>query len=58
MLRSGPPLARALARHAITVDVLAPSFIAGFGHKPVLGFAAGGFVLMNRQARLRRYFRR
>ena len=45
----GPPLARALASHAITVDVLNPAFIAGFGHKSVLGFAAGGFVLMNRQ---------
>ena len=45
----GPPLARTLARHAITVDVLNPSFIAGFGHKPVLGFAAGGFVLLNRK---------
>jgi hypothetical protein len=29
--------------------VLNPSFIAGFGHKPVLGFAAGGFVLLNRR---------
>jgi hypothetical protein len=45
----GPPLARAFASHAITVDVLNPSFIAGYGHKPVLGFAAGGFVLLNRQ---------
>jgi hypothetical protein len=45
----GPPLARTFASHAITVDVLNPSFIAGFGHKPVLGFAAGGFVLLNRK---------
>jgi hypothetical protein len=45
----GPPLARAFASHAITVDVLNPAFISGFGHKPVLGFASGGFVLMNRQ---------
>ena len=29
--------------------MLNPSFIAGFGHKSVLGFAAGGFVLLNRQ---------
>ena len=29
--------------------MLNPAFIAGFGHKSVLGFAAGGFVLMNRQ---------
>ena len=46
----GTPLARTFASHAITVDVLPPSFIAGFGHKSVLGFAAGGFVLLNRQS--------
>jgi hypothetical protein len=45
----GLPLARLFARHAITVDVLNPQFIAGFGHKSVLGFAAGGFVLMSRK---------
>jgi len=45
----GRPLARTFARHAITVDVLNPSFIAGFSHKPVLGFAAGGFMLLNRK---------
>jgi len=45
----GPPLARTFARHAITVDVASLSFIEGFGHKPVLGFAAGGFVLLNRK---------
>jgi len=45
----GPPLARTFSRHAIIVDVLNPSFIAGFGHKSVLGFAAGGFALLNRQ---------
>ena len=45
----GPPLARTFAQHAITVDVVNPAFIAGFGHKPVLGFAAGGFVLLNRR---------
>ena len=45
----GPPLARAFAQHAITVDVANPAFIDGFGHKPVLGFAAGGFVLLNRR---------
>ncbi len=45
----GPSLAHTLARHAITVDVLNPSFIAGYGHKPVLGFAAGGFVLLSRK---------
>jgi hypothetical protein len=46
----GPPLAHTFASHAITVDVLNPAFIAGFGHKPVLGFAAGGFVLLNRKS--------
>lgn len=45
----GPPLARTFARHAITVDVASPAFIDGFSHKPVLGFAAGGFVLLNRK---------
>ena len=45
----GPPLARTFARHAITVDVLNPQFIAGFGHKSVLGFASGGFMLLNRK---------
>jgi hypothetical protein len=45
----GPPLARAFARHAITVDVLNPVHIAGVSHKPMLGFASGGFVLLNRR---------
>lgn len=45
----GPGLARTFARHAITIDVASPSFIDGFSHKPVLGFAAGGFVLLNRK---------
>lgn len=45
----GPPLARTFARHAVTVDVASPSFIDGFSHKPVLGFAAGGFVLFSRK---------
>lgn len=45
----GPPLARTFERHAITVDVASPGFIDGFGHKPLLGFAAGGFVLLNRK---------
>jgi hypothetical protein len=44
--RSGLP--DALTRHAITLDVLNPGYIEGYSHKPVLGFAAGGFVLVNR----------
>ena len=44
--RDGLP--EALTRHAIVLDVLNPGFIEGYSHKPVLGFAAGGFVLANR----------
>ncbi len=40
-------LAEALTRTAVTLDVLNPGLIAGYSHKPVQGFAAGGFVLMN-----------
>ena len=46
----GPPLAVTLARHSITIDVLNPGFVNGYSHKPVLGFASGGFVLVNRKA--------
>jgi len=45
----GAELAALFARHAITVDVLAPSFVHGYSIKPVIGFAAGGFVLVNRK---------
>ncbi len=45
----GPPLAATLARHAITIDVLNPGFVHGYSHKPVLGFASGGFMLINRK---------
>jgi hypothetical protein len=45
----GPLLAAALRRHAITIDVMNPGFIHGFSHKPVLAFASGGFVLMDRK---------
>ena len=45
----GPALARTLARHPITIDVLNPGSIHGYSHKPGLGFAAGGFVLVNRK---------
>lgn len=45
----GPPLAAAFARHAITVDVQNPGFLSGYGHKPLLAFASGGFVLVDRK---------
>jgi hypothetical protein len=34
----GPELAATLARHAVTVDVLNPGFVAGYSHKPLLVF--------------------
>eukprot|EP01035_Chromulina_nebulosa_P015305 gene15305-20283_t len=43
-------LPEALSRTEVTLDVLNPGFIEGYSHKPVLGFAAGGFVLVNRVA--------
>ena len=43
-------LAEALSRTEVTLDVLNPGFIEGYSHKPVLGFAAGGFMLVNRVA--------
>lgn len=45
----GPELAEVFSRHAVTVDVLNPGSIAGSSHKPVLAFASGGFVLLNRK---------
>lgn len=45
----GPPLAATFARHPITIDVLNPGFVNGYSHKPVLAFASGGFVLVNRK---------
>ena len=45
----GPELAATLARHPLTIDVLNPGFIHGYSHKPVLGFASGGFVLLDRK---------
>jgi hypothetical protein len=44
----GPELAALFARHPITVDVLNPNFMDGYSIKPLIGFAAGGFVLVNR----------
>jgi hypothetical protein len=45
----GPALAAALARHEITIDVLNPGSIHGISHKPMLAFASGGFMLVNRK---------
>jgi len=45
----GPPLADVFARHAITIDVLSPGFVDGYSLKPINGFAAGGFVLVDRK---------
>jgi hypothetical protein len=45
----GPRLLGALTRHAIAVDVSNPGFINGFGHKPMQGFAAGAFMLIERK---------
>ncbi len=45
----GPELAAALARHTITIDVFNPGSIHGYSHKPMIAFAAGGFMLVNRR---------
>jgi hypothetical protein len=45
----GPALAAALRRHEITIDVMNPAFVSGYSHKPVLGFASGGFLLIDRK---------
>jgi hypothetical protein len=45
----GPELAATLARHPITIDVLNPGSIHGYSHKPMMAFASGGFMLINRK---------
>ncbi len=45
----GPELAVALARHAITIDVFNPGYIHGYSHKPMITFASGGFMLVDRK---------
>lgn len=47
--RFGPELAAALARHPITIDVLNPGKVDGYGLKAIVGFASGGFVLVDRK---------
>ncbi len=46
----GPELVAALVRHAITVDVHSAGFVNGFGHKPLIAFDAGGFMLLDRKS--------
>lgn len=45
----GPELARALRRYEVGIDVFNPGSVDGYSHKPLLAFAAGGFLLMNRK---------
>jgi hypothetical protein len=48
-IQYGPELAAVFARHPITIDVLNPGFVHGYSHKQIHGFAAGGFMLINRK---------
>ncbi|MBZ5676854.1 MAG: glycosyltransferase [Acidobacteriia bacterium] len=45
----GPDLAAVLARHTITIDVFNPGSVHGYSHKPMMAFAAGGFMLVDRK---------
>jgi hypothetical protein len=45
----GADVAAVLARHPITIDVQNPGAVNGFSEKPILGFSAGGFVLVDRK---------
>ncbi len=45
----GSELAATLARHEVTVDVFNPGSVHGYSHKPMLAFAAGGFMLVDRR---------
>jgi glycosyl transferase family 1 len=45
----GPELAACLARHDIVIDVFNPGSIHGYSHKPMITFASGGFMLVNRK---------
>jgi len=46
----GPELARVLAAHEIAIDVINPGAIDGYSSKPLLAFAAGGFMLVDRKS--------
>jgi hypothetical protein len=45
----GAELARALASTAVTVDLVNPGFLHGYGSKVMNCFAAGGFMLLDRK---------
>jgi hypothetical protein len=47
--RFGQELAQAFAATQVTVDVVNPGFVHGFGTKAVNCFAAGGFMLLDRR---------
>ena len=47
--RFGPELAGAFAGAAVTVDLVNPGFLHGFGTKVMNCFAAGGFMLLDRK---------
>jgi Glycosyl transferases group 1 len=47
--RFGPELARAFAGAAVTVDLVNPGFLHGYGTKVMNCFAAGGFMLQDRK---------
>ncbi len=52
----GPDVAAALARHEISLDVFNPGAIHGFSTKPLVAFASGGFMLVNRKRDFLRAF--
>ena len=45
----GPELAAAFARYAVVVDVVSSGFVDGYSFKSIIGFASGGFVLVDRK---------
>jgi glycosyl transferase family 1 len=47
--RFGADLARAFAATAVTVDLVNPGFLHGYGSKVMNCFAAGGFMLLDRK---------
>jgi Glycosyl transferases group 1 len=47
--RFGPELGSAFAGAAVTVDLVNPGFLHGFGTKVMNCFAAGGFMLLDRK---------
>jgi hypothetical protein len=47
--RFGPELAAAFAHHPIAIDVLNSGYVDGYSFKAMIGFASGGFVLVDRK---------